>query len=87
VFVPLLAGTAYCEDAGKAQTFDSDGVRIHYTVEGKGEPVVLVHGLYSSADINWRLPGTIKALAAHYQVISPDVRGHGSSDKPEKDEA
>jgi len=48
---------------------------------------VLIHGLYSSADINWRLPGTIKALATHYRVIALDLRGHGKSDKPEKDEA
>ena len=24
--------------------FDSDGVKLHYTVEGTGEPVLLIHG-------------------------------------------
>jgi pimeloyl-ACP methyl ester carboxylesterase len=80
-FVVPFAGAISADDAGKRETFDSNGVKIHYTVEGKGEPVVLIHGLYSSADINWRLPGTIKALAARYQVIALDVRGHGRSDK------
>ena len=79
---PLLAA-----DASKPTKFDSQGVKIKYTVEGEGAPVVLIHGAFSSADMNWRLPGTIKALAAHYQVIALDVRGHGDSDKPDKEDA
>jgi pimeloyl-ACP methyl ester carboxylesterase len=83
----VLAPTAgFANDQGKAQTFDSNGVKIYYAVEGQGEPVVLIHGAFSSADMNWRLPGTIKVLAAHYQVIALDVRGHGHSDKPAREE-
>jgi pimeloyl-ACP methyl ester carboxylesterase len=67
------------------QTFDSNGVKIQYTVEGTGDPVVLIHGLYSSAQMNWRLPGTIKALIDSHQVIALDLRGHGHSGKPEKE--
>jgi len=66
----------------RADDFDSAGVKIHYTVTGQGEPVLLVHGLYSSARMNWDLPGTTKELALHYQVIAPDLRGHGQSGKP-----
>ncbi len=87
LFVVLVTVPALADDGRKPQTFESNGVKIQYTVEGKGEPAVLIHGLYSSADVNWRLPGTIKALAAHYQVIALDLRGHGNSDKPDKDEA
>jgi len=47
--------------------FDSAGVRIHYTVDGKGEPVVLVHGFSASIQNNWAAPGIIKALAEQYQ--------------------
>jgi pimeloyl-ACP methyl ester carboxylesterase len=73
-------------DAGPdSQSFDSKGIKIHYTVEGKGEPVVLIHGLHSSSQLNWRLPGTIKLLAESYQVIALDLRGHGRSGKPEKE--
>jgi len=32
-----------------ADEFDSAGVKIHYAVRGEGEPVILIHGLYSSA--------------------------------------
>lgn len=83
----LVTSRALGADAPKSQKFDSNGVKIQYTVEGKGEPVVLIHGLYATADINWRLPGITKALAANYQVISFDARGHGQSDKPDKEEA
>jgi pimeloyl-ACP methyl ester carboxylesterase len=65
-----------------ADEFDSDGVKIHYTVSGKGDPVILIHGLYASAKINWDLPGITKDLAEHYQVIALDNRGHGQSGKP-----
>jgi len=69
-----------------AEEFTSDGVKIHYVVEGKGEPVILVHGLYSSAKMNWVMPGTVTELAQHYQVIAFDNRGHGQSDKPEAED-
>jgi hypothetical protein len=65
-----------------AEEFDSKGVKIHYLVEGKGDPVVLIHGLESSAAINWQLPGVIKLLSSKYQVIAFDCRGQGQSGKP-----
>jgi pimeloyl-ACP methyl ester carboxylesterase len=64
------------------QSFDANGVKIWYFVEGKGEPVVLIHGWLSSAGINWALPGTSALLAKDHQVIALDMRGHGLSDKP-----
>jgi pimeloyl-ACP methyl ester carboxylesterase len=66
----------------RADDFESAGVKIHYTVSGQGDPVLLVHGLYSSALMNWDLPGITKELALHYPVIAPDLRGHGQSGKP-----
>lgn len=61
---------------------DAKGVSLHYTVEGEGTPVILVHGVAVNADLNWRRPGITRALAKNYQVISFDNRGHGRSDKP-----
>ena len=67
--------------------FDSDGVKIHYIVEGKGEPVVLIHGFAGSIQQTWGAPGVVKALSESYQVIALDNRGHGQSDKPHGDAA
>ncbi len=65
-----------------SQRFDANGVKIHYLIEGTGEPVVLIHGLDSSARINWQMPGTIDAIARDHQVIALDLPGFGQSDKP-----
>lgn len=62
--------------------FDSDGVQIRYTVQGEGEPVVLIHGVIANQEIQWRGPGIIDALAEHFKVIAIDNRGHGKSGKP-----
>lgn len=62
--------------------FEARGARIHFTEEGSGEPVVLLHGFAVNADLNWRLPGVTEALAREFRVISLDLRGHGLSGKP-----
>jgi pimeloyl-ACP methyl ester carboxylesterase len=62
--------------------FDSAGVKIHYTVEGKGEPVLLIHGFGADIQANWSAPGIIKELSDAFQVIAIDNRGHGKSEKP-----
>src|SRR5262249_54430178 len=69
------------------RTFNANGTKIAYFVQGKGEPVVLIHGWLSSARVNWALPGISGHLAKDYRVIALDVRGHGLSDKPAKEEA
>lgn len=71
----------------EGEIFDSNGVRIHYTDQGAGEPVLLIHGFAANADLNWRLTGVLSALASHYRVIALDNRGHGLSDKPHDPEA
>ena len=60
---------------------DVDGVGIEYDVTGEGPPVVLLHGFPDSGRL-WR--HQVPALAAAgFQVIVPDLRGYGRSDKPE----
>jgi pimeloyl-ACP methyl ester carboxylesterase len=68
--------------AAEPRFFDSNGVKIHYHVEGKGEPVVLVHGFAINHQLQWVRPGILKDLARDYQVITLDNRGHGQSEKP-----
>jgi pimeloyl-ACP methyl ester carboxylesterase len=64
------------------QVFDANGVKICYAVEGRGEPVVLIHGFSVNYQAQWALPGLTRALAKDYQVIAFDNRGHGRSGKP-----
>ena len=57
-----------------------DGLELEVTVEGSGEPVVLLHGWPDSSRL-WR--HQIEALtAAGRRVIAPDLRGMGGSDRP-----
>lgn len=70
--------------------FDSDGVRIHYEVNGSehGRPIVLVHGFASDYRLNWvgtRWQETL--TSAGFKVIGIDCRGHGHSDKPHDEAA
>lgn len=91
VSLPMLVvaalGRVHAADKPNASTFDANGVKIAYYVQGKGEPVVLIHGWLSSASMNWALPGITDLLARDHQVIALDVRGHGLSDKPMEDDA
>ncbi len=66
--------------AAEEEFFDSEGVKIRYLDEGKGEAVLLIHGYTANGSLNWRGPGIEQALAEKYRVIMPDVRGHGRSD-------
>jgi pimeloyl-ACP methyl ester carboxylesterase len=80
-------GTVLTADETRSRSFDAKGVKIHFLIEGKGEPVVLIHGLHSSAAINWKMTGVVAELAKDHQVIAFDLPGHGRSDKPENEDA
>ena len=61
----------------------SDGVRLAYHELGEGRPLVLLHGLFSDATMNWIKFGHAARIAAKgFRVIMPDLRAHGQSDKP-----
>jgi pimeloyl-ACP methyl ester carboxylesterase len=63
--------------------FEHEGIAIAFLDEGRGEPIVLVHGFASNAEVNWVHPSWITALTrAGRRVIALDVRGHGASGKP-----
>jgi pimeloyl-ACP methyl ester carboxylesterase len=64
------------------QSFDSDGVRIAYSDEGEGEPILLIHGFASNVAANWRVSHWLRTLTeASRRVIAYDNRGHGRSEK------
>ncbi|MEJ1161104.1 alpha/beta fold hydrolase [Prosthecomicrobium sp. N25] len=66
------------------EAFLSDGLPIAFLDEGPrdGDPIVLVHGFASTANVNWVFPGWTKLLAGDgRRVIALDNRGHGESGK------
>lgn len=61
----------------------SDGVELAYHELGEGRPAILLHGLFSSAEMNWLKFGHADAIAAGgLRLIMPDLRAHGHSGKP-----
>lgn len=60
-----------------------DGTRLAVHLLGEGPPLLLLHGLFSTARVNWIRPGTAARLAAAgWQLVMPDLRGHGDSESP-----
>jgi pimeloyl-ACP methyl ester carboxylesterase len=56
-----------------------DDIAIHVEVSGSGVPVVLLHGWFmNSLSFERQLDG----LAGQFQVIVPDLRGHGGTPCP-----
>lgn len=72
----------------KTNKFTSfDGVQIAVHEMGpntfEGRPLLLLHGLFSHAQLNWIKFGHAAKLAdAGHRVIMPDFRAHGQSDAP-----
>ena len=61
----------------------SDGVQLAYHELGEGRPVIMLHGLFSDAYVNWIKFGHAARVAADgFRVIMPDLRAHGQSGKP-----
>ena len=61
----------------------SDGVELAWHEVGEGRPVVLLHGLFSDAQVNWiKFGHAAKLAAAGRRVIMPDLRAHGQSGRP-----
>jgi len=54
------------------------GHEVRYFRAGEGPPVLLIHGVAGSAT-TWK--PTFERLAEHYDVLAPDLPGHGRSDK------
>ena len=58
------------------------GIKLHYTENGRGKPILLLHGL-GGCSYDWR--GCVDLLAgAGFRVLALDIKGAGLSDKPEK---
>lgn len=57
--------------------FEFESGKIHFTDQGSGEVIVLVHGYLETCEI-WR--NFAQRLSSQYRVLSVDLPGHGKSD-------
>jgi pimeloyl-ACP methyl ester carboxylesterase len=76
---PIETTTHFYEGAGRAR------MAWHETgpTDDGARPVILIHGLFSNAFVNWVRYGHAARLAAKgRRVIMPDLRAHGDSAKP-----
>ena len=73
----------------KLDTFESfDGTRLALHRAGEGRPLILLHGLFSSAEMNWIKWGHAQLIAEYgYEVLMLDFRVHGESASPREPEA
>jgi len=60
-----------------------NGVNLNYEVAGQGEAVVFLHGMTGSTR-DWA--SQVKVLSPKYKVVCLDMRGHGQSGAPSKEE-
>lgn len=51
-------------------------LKLHHSIYGEGEPVLILHGLFGSST-NWR--SVARALSDNYRIITPDLRNHGQT--------
>jgi pimeloyl-ACP methyl ester carboxylesterase len=57
-----------------------DGAALAFREIGEGRPLVLLHGYFSSGEVNWVRFGHAETLAERgHRVIMPDLRAHGDS--------
>ena len=68
------AGT---DDPGKVVHIND--FNMYYEIHGSGEPLLLLHGFFGCGQVWYPF---VETLAEDYQLIIPDLRGHGQSTNP-----
>lgn len=82
-----LATAAARENSSRTQTIAGrysvsiNGMEMYYEIRGDGAPLVLLHGFFSSGKL-WN--PVVRNFSKEFQVIIPDLRGHGHSTNPSK---
>src|SRR5688572_31340130 len=92
VVLLLLISTQLSGQAREAKSsanyfISFDSTKIYYEIHGMGYPVLLVHGFISDGQ-TWKKATLFNdLLEAGYQIVVPDMRGNGKSDKPHTPDA
>jgi pimeloyl-ACP methyl ester carboxylesterase len=69
------SSAAAAQDSAQAAARTVNGMQMYYETLGVGAPLVLLHSFFGCGH-SWQ--PLIASLAAHYRLIIPDLRGHGS---------
>lgn len=64
----------------QSRSLSVEGLNVHYFSGGSGTPLVLVHGLGSSAAVEFYF--NLEPLAERHRILAIDLPGFGRSDKP-----
>jgi pimeloyl-ACP methyl ester carboxylesterase len=83
-FAALIGAALLHPAAASAQTPQSrfaevKGVKLHYLIAGKGDPILLLHG-YAETSRMWAAAD--RETPGNHTVIAPDLRGFGQSAAP-----
>ncbi len=76
-----LAAAAERRNPPKGKFVRVNGLRLHYVEQGKGEPLVLLHGNGSMIQ-DFASSGLIETASKAYRVIAFDRPGYGHSERP-----
>jgi pimeloyl-ACP methyl ester carboxylesterase len=76
---PRAGGYLRSTMAIEHRVVETNGIRLHCAVDGAGPLVVFLHG-FPQCWYAWR--HQLAALAPHFRVVAPDLRGYNESDKP-----
>ena len=69
-----MSGNSRANAKGPGKHAEVNGIKLYYEIHGTGQPLILLHGgLMSGETFGPVLP----MLADKYQVIVPDLQGHG----------
>lgn len=69
----------YSDHRAQQHYFNASGGKIAYTDTGNGDVLVMLHGVPTSS---WMYRKMLPGLQQHFRIITIDLLGYGSSDKP-----
>jgi pimeloyl-ACP methyl ester carboxylesterase len=79
ILIASVAAALAFHAPAQAESVQVNGIELHYTSQGTGEPLLLLHG-FGGCGANWTRE--TQEFAKRYRVISVDMRGHGHSTNP-----
>lgn len=83
VFISCLTSSGQIKISPNGKYFNYQGTKIYYEDFGEGEPLLLLHKFFGTAD-NWK--PYVEVYSKQFRTIAVDMMGHGRSDIYKKDD-